>query len=272
MFQILVPAAVDCETALPIDLSAAEDLKGTSPSSPGARPLAAPRRTLQGPSPGTPHDHAPHGRPIPLRSGLRYDQLLAYVEARPSLSILEIGVARAANALRLLAFADALGGAPHYCGIDLFGQLTPEQLNVSYCHDAKRPGTLAETRQWLEQMLGPAIAKRIKLLEGWSHEVLPVLRQRAALFDLIFVDGGHDYDAVSSDWEHCRHLVAPGGVVVFDDFPNWGVAGAIAEIDRGDWNVQILDQVDLFENHRRDENPARRRMHLLVEVSRRGEA
>lgn len=272
MFQIMVPAAVDYSQLEPLSPAVSDACQEPGRTRAAARPLAAPSRPAWGPSAGAPREHAPMGRSISLRSGLRYDQLLAYVEARPSLSILEIGVARAANALRLLAFADALGGAPHYCGIDLFGQLTPEQLSVSYCHDAKRPGTLAETRQWLEQMLGPAIAGRIKLLEGWSHEVLPVLRQRGALYDLIFVDGGHDYAAVSSDWEHCRHLVAPGGVVVFDDFPNWGVAGAIAEIDRDQWNVRILDQADLFENHRRDENPARRRMHLLVEVSRRGEA
>jgi predicted O-methyltransferase YrrM len=107
------------------------------------------------------------------------------------------------------------------------------------------------------------------LCEGLSGEILPVLRQRGCQYDLIFVDGGHDYEAVSGDWRLCQDLVAPGGVVVFDDFPNWGVAGAVAEIDRRRWSVRLLDHVDIFENHRRDECPAARRMHLLVEVTAR---
>jgi hypothetical protein len=52
--------------------------------------------------------------------GLRYDQLLAYVERNPSLSVLEIGVARCETTVRLVAYAGLLGGLPRYVGIDLF--------------------------------------------------------------------------------------------------------------------------------------------------------
>lgn len=261
MFQFYIdrefPAA-EVASGLPQAL-----VSGGAPSTVSVRP------TVQGPSSQSPRQHAPHGVPVALRCGLRYDQLLYYVERRPSLSILEIGVARAANAARLLAFADALGGKAHYCGIDLFGRLTAEQLAQSYCNDAKQPATLAQTLAWLNQVLGPEIASRIKLCEGLSSEVLPILRQRGSQYDLIFIDGGHDYEAVSGDWSVCQHLLRPGGVAVFDDFPNWGVAGAVAEIDRQAWQVRILEHTDIFENHRRDELPSAKRMHLLVEVTAR---
>ena len=45
-------------------------------------------------------------RAIPLASSLRYDQLLAYIAERPTHSIVEIGVARAANTMQMLAFAN----------------------------------------------------------------------------------------------------------------------------------------------------------------------
>lgn len=233
----------------------------------GWEPSAAPRATM--PTPAEPTEHAPHGQPVPLWSKLRYDQLLRYVRRKPSLSILEIGVARAANTLRLMAYADAIGGRPWYSGIDLFGSLTDSQLQDSFCNDAKRPLSREQTMEMLREVLGPEISLRIMLFEGPSSEVLPVLRSQAFLYDLIFIDGGHSYPIVSSDWQHCQHLITPQGVIVFDDFPNWGVPGTIAGIDRREWNVNVLDHVDVFHNHRTDEDPAPFRMHQLVEVTRR---
>ena len=206
---------------------------------------------------------------IRLKSGLRYDQLLQYVERNPSLSILEIGVARAANTLRMMAYADRLGGTPKYVGIDLFGSLTPEQFEESFCHENKRPQTREQTMDMLRKMLGPQIALRIMLLEGLSNDVLPQLRRQDLCFDLIFIDGGHSYEMVRSDWNWCQNLLAPGGTIVLDDYPNWGIGPTVHEIDSTRWNVRILPHTDVFQNHRTDENPEAFRRHQLVEVTRR---
>ena len=217
---------------------------------------------------GTPREHTPHRTLLSLRSGQRYDQLLAYVRRQPSLSILEVGVARGANTLRLLAYADALGGHPRYSGIDLFGSLTEEQLHGSFCIGAKRPETREQTMDMFRELLGPEISLRIMLYEGLSNQVLPLLKQQGFQYDLIFIDGGHDYASVSGDWDVCREMLRGGGAVVFDDFPNWGAPGTIAGIDRRQWQVRTLPHTDIFPNHRRDEDPAPFRMHQLVEVTR----
>lgn len=213
--------------------------------------------------------HAPHETPIALTCGMRYDQLLAYIERKPSLSILEIGVARGAAALRMMAYADKLGGTARYAGIDLFGSLTPEQLANSFCIEAKRPLTRGETMDMFRQQLGPGVALRMTLFEGRSAAVLPELARQGFQYDLIFLDGDHSYEGVAGDWRICPSLLAADGVVVFDDFPNWGVPGAIAEIDRTQWNIRILPHIDVFSNHRTDESTAPYRMHQLVEVTRR---
>jgi hypothetical protein len=199
---------------------------------------------------------------------MRYDQLLHYLAQRPSARILEIGVARAANTLRMLAFADWLGGSPQYTGIDLFGLLTDELFDHSYCSASKRPMTVENTRALLLTMLGARIASRIELLQGFSYDVLPRLIAEGREYDLIFIDGGHSYDDVRSDWRHCQQLLADGGVIVFDDYPNWGVGPTVAEIDQTKWRVRVLPHRDTFQNHRLDEDPSPVRHHQLVEVRR----
>jgi predicted O-methyltransferase YrrM len=51
---------------------------------------------------------------------------------------------------------------------------------------------------------------------GESAAVLPFLADRS--FDLAFVDGAHDYEAVRYDAAECLRLVRPGGTSAFHDF------------------------------------------------------
>lgn len=247
MSQVLHPGLVDAGTA---------GLAGA--------PIAAATPVVQRPA-----HYAPAGVPIALASGLRYDQLLNYVAQQPSLAILEIGVARGANTLRMMAFADWLGGKPHYTGIDLFDQLTDEQFERSYCSAAKRPISINATMQQFRSLLGDAIAQRIELLQGYSHDVLPDLILNGRKYDLIFIDGGHSLDDVNRDWNHAQQLLAPGGTIVFDDYPNWGVGPTVHTIELTKWNVRILPHRDTFQNHRTDEDPSPLRHHQLVEARRR---
>ena len=52
--------------------------------------------------------------------------------------------------------------------------------------------------------------------------------------DLVFVDGAHDYEAVSSDTRLAFSLLSPGGCVIWDDLaPGWpGVVRAVREWSR----------------------------------------
>jgi predicted O-methyltransferase YrrM len=56
-----------------------------------------------------------------------------------------------------------------------------------------------------------------KLLRAFSTDpsALAVITGRA--WDLIYIDGNHDYDVVRLDWEACSRCVKPGGLVVLDD-------------------------------------------------------
>ena len=58
---------------------------------------------------------------------------------------------------------------------------------------------------------------RIKLLVGNSKEVLPQLIGNNKKFDLIFIDGGHDYDVVRSDLSNAIKMSDSNTLIVVDD-------------------------------------------------------
>lgn len=68
-------------------------------------------------------------------------------------------------------------------------------------------------------------------LRGSSHQVLKALRAEGAQFDVCFVDGDHTEASADEDVEDCRHLLAPGGVLLTHD--NWYTASDV------DWSRPI---------------------------------
>lgn len=51
-----------------------------------------------------------------------------------------------------------------------------------------------------------------------SFDYTPYLAQA----DIVFVDGGHDFDTALSDTQNALRIVRPGGVVLWHDFANYG--------------------------------------------------
>jgi hypothetical protein len=46
-------------------------------------------------------------------------------------------------------------------------------------------------------------------------EALAVIASRK--WDMIYIDGNHDYEIVVKDWEACSNAVKPGGIIILDD-------------------------------------------------------
>lgn len=64
-------------------------------------------------------------------------------------------------------------------------------------------------------------APRVKALcyrgDSTEQQAIDWARNNIGTLDWLFIDGGHDYDTVKSDWENYSPLVRRGGTVAFHD-------------------------------------------------------
>jgi hypothetical protein len=58
---------------------------------------------------------------------------------------------------------------------------------------------------------------RPELLKAYSTDPEAVAMIKTGPWDLIYIDGNHDYEVVCKDWSVCSVSVKPGGVIVLDD-------------------------------------------------------
>ena len=56
-----------------------------------------------------------------------------------------------------------------------------------------------------------------ELLKAYSTDPEAVTRIESQAWDMIYIDGNHDYDVVLKDWNVCSKAVKQGGVIILDD-------------------------------------------------------
>lgn len=135
-------------------------------------------------------------------SGMRrYSQLLDLAAELKPESIMEIGTWGGERASQLIQ----LSGAKRYYGFDLFGGHGGSSLIKS-----------APPVETVKRRLQNTGAK-VHLVAGDSRETIGRLALNKKV-DLIFVDGGHDFETVKSDWESIQKFIGAKTVVVFDDY------------------------------------------------------
>ena len=79
-----------------------------------------------------------------------------------------------------------------------------------------------------KEYIDTTFPNRHTLILGDSRITIPEYiennKDRSILFDIIFIDGGHDYDIAKSDLENCFHLSHAETIVIMDDTmytPEW---------------------------------------------------
>lgn len=64
-------------------------------------------------------------------------------------------------------------------------------------------------------------AEDLYILEGFSNDINIIARiQKEGPFNIIYIDGCHDYEVVVSDIENYKNMIVPGGYMVIDDASN----------------------------------------------------
>jgi predicted O-methyltransferase YrrM len=149
-------------------------------------------------------------------------------------NVFEIGTFRGRTALNF-----ALNSPPD-CTVytlDLPPDAKPRAIERANIADAK---LIAKTAPEL-RYTGTDVAHKIKQLYGDSQEF--DFRPYFGKMDLVYVDGAHHYDAVSLDTMNALEMLKPGGVLLWDDFADYGdyndVTRAVLDLIPAEEVIQI---------------------------------
>lgn len=170
-------------------------------------------------------------------SGMRrYSQLLDLAAELKPKSIMEIGTWSGERASQLIQ----LSGAERYYGFDFFGGHGGSSLIKS-----------APPAENVERRL-QNIGAEVHLYAGDTKETLPVSTTKK--MDLIFIDGGHDYETVRDDWANILKNVGANTIIILDDYVHspdevpMEMAGVRQFTDEND-GIKGLDHLPMTTKH-----------------------
>lgn len=97
-----------------------------------------------------------------------------------------------------------------------FLEASPDTRVVSFELDTRRAVELAK------EFVDERYPGRHELVIGNSVETVPgYAREHERRFDLVFVDGGHEYEIATADIGNACRIAKPGALIVMDDLVPW---------------------------------------------------
>jgi predicted O-methyltransferase YrrM len=159
-------------------------------------------------------------------SGLGYGShsfLNEYISENRCRKIMEIGVADGENAraVVMVALRNFSPEEVEYYGFDFF--------------ESDDDSRLGQVRKKLIET-----GCKFELFRGDSVETLPMEVKTLPKMDLIFIDGGHSYATVRSDWENSRSLMHDETAVFFHNYDFSGPKRVVDNISREEYQVKII--------------------------------
>ena len=157
--------------------------------------------------------------------------LLAQAKAGIGGSVAEIGVHHGKLILRM---GTDLQGNERAVAIDIFDE---QQDNI----DRSGKGDLAIFKRHVADL---GLDDRLDIIQGNSTRLASddLLRLSKTPFRMFSVDGGHSYDVVSSDMALAAATLCEGGIILADDYFNYGwpdVSYAVSRFVQSDDNAMI---------------------------------
>ena len=137
-------------------------------------------------------------------------------------TVLEIGIDRGQTSLPLIHnLANITGGEFFYVGIDI----KPNGTFLNQVLQMRGPRAVfieSDTRSELHSSFDAMEEKKFPgntvIIWGNSLEVLPFFKERKMKFDLVLIDGDHNYDTVSQELSFLKDITHPACMVVCDDY------------------------------------------------------
>jgi predicted O-methyltransferase YrrM len=121
---------------------------------------------------------------------------------------LEIGIYRGQTISLWALIAEMVSFDCELYGISPFSSAGDQASRYS-----DRVDYLADTQQSFRRFS----SKPVHLLKAYSTDATARDYITARSWDLVYIDGSHDYDVALADYQICRDNLAPGGLLVLDD-------------------------------------------------------
>ncbi len=144
---------------------------------------------------------------------------------------MEIGVFHGVTAEQIIkaAMSNFRADEIEYYGFDLFS------MSPDYEGHFGVPSTSEEVVKKLRKT-----GAKIRLFKGNTREILSRVVGNLPKMDFIFIDGGHSYKTMKSDWENSKRLMHSRTIVILDNVNHPGVRKVLGEINKLDFVIEIL--------------------------------
>lgn len=151
------------------------------------------------------------------------------------LYLVEIGTYSGNGAVNIIELLQKKEYEVSYFGFDLFE--TIEKMDLSVSNPAIHQSLLNNKDKTLKTVSGKnvyekisKVCKKVSLIVGDTKETLRAHCYLLLLADVVYIDGGHDYETVKSDWENVKKFCCKDTLVIFDDVGMPGVSRLMKEI------------------------------------------
>jgi hypothetical protein len=168
-------------------------------------------------------------------------RIICYNNYRP-FKFIEIGVFKGDTAVSIIQLVQKYGVKVEYVGFDLFEDIEEffdsHQTDRAYYDTDEYPywefksGEHALAR--VSRKVSSILDKRcFSLIKGNSNITVPMHITEICTANMIFIDGCHDYEIVSKDWQNISKTIERNSdvVIIFDDSTYEGVSVLRREIE-----------------------------------------
>lgn len=182
---------------------------------------------------------------IPKEPPKRYAYIPEIISRNHFKVLMEIGVYKGIRAEQMILAAMETSGNVEYYGFDLFEDYT----RIAGDKESEREASPEPWPMHKVYARIKGIGVKVQLFKGFSRDTLPEFVKMGIRPDFVFIDGGHSFETVESDWNYVKQLT--DGPVVFDDYLSaaedlcWGCNRTVDSLG-DEWHKEIIEPPDEY--------------------------
>lgn len=124
-----------------------------------------------------------------------------------------------------------------YYGFDIFQENPPKRDEEIRVMESKE---MEEVRKYLADT-----GADVNLFAGNTRETLPQYIEDLPKMEFVYIDGGHSYETVKSDWNYVQKIINKNSTVVFDDYNLEGPRKVVDGLNQNEFSIKIISPTSI---------------------------